>query len=82
MLSGPLGGKETKVPRSNIIATTANLSKQFEDFCNLNFNDSSYEPKMSMSQNDQRVLNIMEGTVKLSNGHYEIGLPWKTTRLS
>ena len=32
---------------------------------------------MSMSQNDQRALNIMKGTVKLSNGHYEIGLPWK-----
>ena len=32
---------------------------------------------MSMSQNDQRALNIMEGTVKLPNGHYEIGLPWK-----
>ena len=32
MLSGPLGRKETKVPMSNIIATTANLSKQFEDF--------------------------------------------------
>ena len=37
---------------------------------------------MSMSQNDQRALNIMEGTVKLSNGHYEISLPWKTTRLT
>ena len=32
---------------------------------------------MSKSQNDQRALNIMEGTVKLSNGHYEIGLRWK-----
>ena len=77
MLSGPLGRKDTKVPTSNLIDTTANLSKQFEDFCNLEFNDSSYEPKMSMSQNDQNALNIMEGTVKLSNGHYEIGLPWK-----
>ena len=73
MLSGPLGRKDTKVPTSNLIDTTANLSKQFEDFCNLEFNDSSYEPKMSMSQNDQRALNIMKGTVKLSNGHYEIG---------
>ena len=77
MLSGPLGRKETKLPTSNLIDTTANLSKQFEDFCNLEFNDSSYEPKMSMSQNDQRALNIMEGTLKLSNGHYGIGLPWQ-----
>ena len=77
MLSGPLGRKETKVPTSNLIDTTANLSKQFEDFCNLGFNDSSYEPKMSVPQNDQRALKIMEGTVKLSNGHYEISLQWK-----
>ena len=32
---------------------------------------------MSMSQNDRRALEIMENTVKLSNGHYEIGLPGK-----
>ena len=60
MLSGPLGRKKTKVPTSNLIDTMANPSKQFEDFCNLEFNDSSYEPKMSMSQNDQCALNIMK----------------------
>ena len=32
---------------------------------------------MSMSQNDRCALEIMESTVKLSNGHYKIGLPWK-----
>ena len=32
---------------------------------------------MSMSQNDRRALEIMESTVKLSNSHYEIALPWK-----
>ncbi len=30
-----------------------------------------------MSQNDQRALKIMEDTVKLTNGHYEMALPWK-----
>ena len=44
-------------------------STQFEDFCNSEFNNSSYEPKISMSENDQHALNIMEGTVKLSNDH-------------
>jgi len=32
---------------------------------------------MSMSQNDRRALDIMESTLKISNGHYEIALPWK-----
>jgi len=30
-----------------------------------------------MSQNDRRALQIMESTLRLSNGHYEICLPWK-----
>ena len=32
---------------------------------------------MSMSQNDRRTLDIMESTPKISNGHYEVALPWK-----
>ena len=77
VLNGPLGRKEDKVPTANFIDTTVTLSKQFEDFCNLEFNDSSYEPQPSMSQNDRQALLIMEKTAKLSNGHYEIALPWK-----
>lgn len=77
VLNGPLGRKEPKTPTANFIDTNANLTKQFEDFCNLEFNDSTYEPKMSMSQNDRRALDIMESTLKISNGHYEIALPWK-----
>ena len=76
-LNGPLGRKQPKIPVANFVETSADLTKRFEDFCNLEFNDSSYEPKMSMSQNDQRALSIMENTVKLSDGHYEIGLPWR-----
>ena len=77
VLNGPLGRKESKVPTANFIDTSAKLSKQFEDFCNLEFNDSSYEPQASMSQNDRKALHIMEGSAKLSDGHYEIALPWK-----
>ena len=77
VLNGPLGRTGPKEPTANFIDANSNLSKQFEDYCNLEFNDSSYEPKMSMSQNDRRALEIMESTVKLSNDHYEIGLPWK-----
>ena len=77
VLNGPLGRRGPDEATANFVDATANLSKQFEDYCNLEFNDSSYEPKMSMSQNDRRALEIMENTVKLSKGHYEIGLPWK-----
>ena len=77
VLNGPLGQTEPEEATANFVVANANLSKQFEDYCNLEFNDSSYDPKMSMSQNDRRALEVMESTVKLSNGHYEIGLPWK-----
>lgn len=51
--------------------------KQFEDFCNLEFNDSTYDPKMQMSQNDRRALDTMEASLTISNSHYEIALPRK-----
>ncbi|XP_078381445.1 uncharacterized protein LOC144664208 [Oculina patagonica] len=76
-LNGPLGRKEPKMPTANFIETTADLTKRFEDFCNLEFNDSTYEPKSAMSQNDKRALETMTATVKLLDGHYEIALPWK-----
>lgn len=44
-LNGPLGGKQPKMPTANFIETTADLSKRFEDFCNLEFNDSTYKLK-------------------------------------
>ena len=77
VLNGPLGRTGPEEATANFVDANANLSKQFEDYCNLEFNDSSYDPKMSMSQNDRRAIEVMESTVKLSNGHYEIGLPWK-----
>ena len=76
-LNGPLGKNQPKISTANFIDTNADLSKKFEDFCNLKFNDSSYEPKMSVSQNDQRALDIMTKSAKLSDSHYKIGLPWK-----
>ena len=77
VLNGPLGRKEPKVPTVNFVDANTTLSKQFEDYCNLEFNDSSYEAKTSMSQNDMRSLGMMQDSVKFCSGHYEIALPWK-----
>lgn len=38
---------------------TDQLNKQFEDYCNLEFNDSGYESRPSMSQNDKKATEIM-----------------------
>jgi hypothetical protein len=77
VLNGPLGREAIEVPTANCVQADSSLSQRFEDFCNMEFNDVTYESKASMSQNDKKALNIMEQSAKLVDGHYEIGLPWK-----
>ena len=43
----------------------------------MEFNDSIYSYKSSMSQNDKRAQDVMCPTAKLKRAHYEISLPWK-----
>ena len=57
VLNGSLERKENKAPTANFIDTNTKLNKQFEDYCNLEFNDSN-----------QTALHIMDGSAKLSNG--------------
>ncbi|XP_028395694.1 uncharacterized protein LOC114519723 [Dendronephthya gigantea] len=79
VLNGPLGRRVNQPPTSNFADAnpTLELTKQFEKFCNMEFNDSVYDPKTSLSQNDRKAMRIMEASVKLKNDHYEIALPWK-----
>ena len=77
VLNAPLGRKEAKVPTANFVQADKTLDQQFERFCNLEFNDSVYDAKLTMSQNDRKALRIMEESVTIQNGHYEIALPWK-----
>ena len=53
------------------------LDKQFQNFCNLEFNDVDQSNKPSLSQEDHRALHIMSSSAKLNDGHYEIALSWK-----
>ena len=43
----------------------------------MEFNDVTYESKVSMSKNDVKALEIMKQSARLVSGHYEIRLPWK-----
>ena len=76
-INGPL--KRTRGSRhtTNLINTDAELSAQFERYCNMEFNDSCYDANASMSQEDKRALEKMKASIQLVNGHYEISLPWK-----
>ena len=77
VINGPLGRDKTKPPTANFIQADTTLDQQFQEFCSREFNDSFYESKPSMSLNDRKALGIMEETVKLENGHYQIAIPWK-----
>ena len=78
VLNGPLGRDEEKLPTSNFVQANQSLEQQFESYCNLDFNDSKYDARPTMSQNDRKALRIMEQTVTMDNGHYQMALPWKT----
>lgn len=77
VLKGPLGREDGEIPTANFLHADNNIDQRFEQFCNMEFNDVTYESKMSMSQNDMKALRIMEQSARLIDGHYEIKLPWK-----
>ena len=78
-INGPLGRKiEGKKHSANFVKADWDLNRQFEKFCNMDFQDSSPDSQAVMSRNDQIALQIMEETSQLNDGHYELALPWKT----
>ena len=60
---------------ANRIQSSANLRTQFEKFCEIEFNDSQFTVEKILSQEDKRALQMMEQSVKLCDGHYEVALP-------
>ena len=45
----------------------------------MEFADTQDLNNNTLSKEDQRALDIMNGSVKLTEGHYEVALPWKKT---
>ena len=76
-INGRLGRFGASQPSVNFIRADKELSQQFRMFCNWEFCDSVYDDKPAMSKEDAEALAIMENSVGLKNGHYEIALPWR-----
>ena len=53
------------------------LHRQMESMFRSDFNEPMISSKAAMSVEDQRALSQMETSVKLVNGHYQLGLPWR-----
>ena len=76
-INGPLGRFGASQPSVNFIRADKELSQQFRMFCNWESCDSVYDDKPAMSKEDAQALAIMENSICLKNGHYEIALPWR-----
>ena len=58
------------------------LHRQMETMFKSDFNEPMMSTKVAMSVEDRRALTQMESSVKLVNGHYQLGLPWKFKSVS
>jgi len=63
----------------NFIKADDELSQQFTRFCNQEFSDSACVKDAGLSKEDACAISIMEQSVKLKSGHYEVALPWRNT---
>ena len=77
-VNGPLNHAHSRPKGSaNFIRTDTDLARQFENFCNMEFNDTAANVKVELSQEDRKALGTMEETIKMVDGHYQMALPWK-----
>ena len=53
------------------------IHEQLQSLYNAEFSESTADLRECLSIEDRRAKEIMDSSVKLENGHYEIGLPWK-----
>ena len=58
------------------------LHWQMETMFKSDFNEPMMSTKVAMSVEDRRALTQMESSVKLVNGHYQLGLSWKFKSVS
>ena len=68
VINGPLGRASTTPLTANfVVAADVNVDEQFENFCNLEFNDVNQSNKPNLSREDHRALDIMNSSAKLKN---------------
>lgn len=75
---GPLSSCDRDCFSVNVVRhDDETLHQQMESMFRSGFNESMISSKVAMSVEDKRALSQMENSVKLVNGHYQLGLPWK-----
>ncbi|XP_033095627.1 uncharacterized protein LOC117100162 [Anneissia japonica] len=78
VVNGPLNSGQQTNFCNFVSKQEMNLDEQFKRFCSMEFNDLDSD-QVGLSQSDIQALKIMEESVILKNGHYQVSMPWKTT---
>ena len=53
------------------------MNQQLERLWKTDFENAEVEIRVSASVEDKRVLEVMERTLKMVDGHYQVALPWR-----
>ena len=81
-INGPLGRRGSKFRQtSNFAKLDGQLENQFREYCNHEFNDSSVLTEKQMSQDDMKAVRLMDQSIRLVDGHYEMAMPFKNSSL-
>ncbi|XP_038060478.1 uncharacterized protein LOC119731375 [Patiria miniata] len=76
-LNGPLGMANKHTATSNFIAADDSLERQLKMFWKLDTTDSIHDDTKGMSVKDKQAIAIWEESVRLTDGHYELAIPFK-----
>ena len=75
-MGGPLGRNHyCPCASSFFVKTDVELHRMVKNFYDSSFGESSADEKPEMSQEEIRFLNILDSTIALRSGHYEMALP-------
>ena len=79
VVNGPLGEKKRPRHTANFVRGDEKLNKQFEAYCNMEFNDSAFSVNKAMSRDDIVALDVFQKSAHMVQGHYNIAVPWKSS---
>ena len=82
ILRGPIKGYSlTRVRVNALISNATSVSSLLEKLYNTEFSDVTTIEESKHSVEDEEAINIAQSSIKLIDGRYEVGVPWKLPRI-
>ncbi|TPP57117.1 Protein disulfide-isomerase [Fasciola gigantica] len=77
VLLGPTGRSATQWKYVNCLASEVTMESEILKLYETEFGDATHNEKLSHSLEDKVALEIVQGSVTIVEGHYQLSLPWK-----